>query len=150
MVQGVGDEAHQEQQENLPEQHPALPVGQTDPEPFRRRHAQGEGQHGEEVAAGPAPVSVEQALAQQDDVARLGVGEHPTPAEVGIGVLKSAGESEQRHRKQPLGGGMCLLIHTIISLCLKSSDYNAGVPKRKEKNSLQKSCVSVILSPSQI
>ena len=114
----MGDEAHQEQQEDLPEQHAPLPArpAQADTKTLRRRHPQGEGQHGEEVAGGPAPVPVEQALPQQDDIARLGVGEDLAPAQVGVGVLKPAGDGEQGHRKQPLGGGMSLWLHDIRSL----------------------------------
>jgi hypothetical protein len=44
---------------------------------------------------------------------------------------------------------MGVLVHMIRSLSLKSPDYNAGFSKMEEKNSLQKSRTSVILSPSQ-
>ena len=86
-----------------------------EPDRLRRRYPQGEGHHGEEIADGPGPVPVEQALAQQDDVACLSVGKDSAPAEVGVCILQPAGKGEQGHGKQPLGGGMGLLVHRIRS-----------------------------------
>ena len=43
------------------------------------------------------PLPGKQMLAEQNDVARLGVGKHFAPEQIGVGVLQTAGE-RKKHR----------------------------------------------------
>ena len=67
---------------------------------FRRENAQQERQHRDEIPGAVAPLAVKEVRAEQHDVARLGVGEHLAPAEVGIGILQAAGENDERGGQQ--------------------------------------------------
>ena len=88
-----------------------MELGRPEPKELRGRHPEGESQHRQKIAGRPEPVPIEKTLAEQNNVARLGVGEDPAPAEVGVGVLKPAGESEEGNRKQALSGGVCRMVH---------------------------------------
>ena len=53
--------------------------------------------------SGAPEIPLEEADAEEDDVAGLGVGEDPAPEEVGIGVLQAAGEGEEDHGIERFG-----------------------------------------------
>ena len=70
--------------------------------PLRGGDAQGEEDQRHQIVGHFRPVPGEQILAEQDDVARLGVGEHLAPGDVGIGILQPAGHGQKRRRQQGL------------------------------------------------
>ena len=62
---------------------------------LRREDPQQKRQHRDEIPGAVPPLAVKQIGAAQYDVARLGIGKHLAPAEIGIGVLQAAGENDK-------------------------------------------------------
>ena len=116
-IQGRGHQAHGEQGHDLLQQDKLSPV---DARPLLKAVAhtlggsdtQGEEDQRHQIMGHFGPVPGEQILAEQDDVARLGVGEHLAPGDIGVGVLQSAGQGQKRRRQQGLGHLPAMLVMT--------------------------------------
>ena len=67
---------------------------------FRRENAQQKRQHWDEIPGAVPPLPVKQIGTEQHDIARLGIGKHLAPAEIGVGVLQAAGENDERGGQQ--------------------------------------------------
>ena len=63
-------------------------------------YSEREREHRHEIAHGARRVALKKIGAQKDDVAGLSVGKHLAAAEIGIGVLQTAGENDERSRQQ--------------------------------------------------
>ena len=104
-VDALGQKSHRKQQDDLRQNDELPPVHlfhvlEMAVHAFRRENAQQERQHRDEVPGTVPPLPVKQIGAEQDDVARLGIGKHLAPAEIGVGVLQAAGENNERGGQQ--------------------------------------------------
>ena len=57
-----------------------------------KQHACHKGQQGHQIMPHPLKIALAQVGGQQHDVPGLRIGEHLAPADVGVGILKTAGE----------------------------------------------------------
>ena len=67
---------------------------------LRRKNAQQEGQHRDEIPNAVFPFAIEQVCAEQDNIAGLCVGKYLAPAKIRIGVLQTAGENNKGRRQE--------------------------------------------------
>ena len=100
-----GQERHGAQHGDLGQQNGVPPVipgaaAVVLPDELRCQNAQGEGQDGKQIPRGSPPLALDQADAEEHHVARLRVGKHTAPAEIGVGVQQAACRRQQSaHQK---------------------------------------------------
>ena len=105
----LGLEGHEDQHPDL-DQHADLPPVQADlpalemlPDEKGQGDARAEGQHGAAVLLDHAPVALGEVHAEEQDVARLGVGKDLAAEQVGVGVHEAPGEGQQQAQADGLG-----------------------------------------------
>ena len=107
-VEFLREKAHCKQQQNFRKNDDLPPmeclgVLQLDAGELGHQNAAGKGEKGDKIAQRRGPLAAEQAVAQQHDVARLGVGVHFAAEKVGISVLQAAGKGQKHGDEEGLG-----------------------------------------------
>lgn len=95
-VHGRGQKSHAEQQGHFKQENQLPPVhgvcGLKSPaDLFRGHHAHTKGQQRNHIVQSPGPVSGKNVLAQQDNIAGLGIGKDFPAGDVGVGILQTTG-----------------------------------------------------------
>ena len=74
-----------------------------DVDDLRRGGAHQEGEDRDQILEDCRPLPLEQGRTDQHHVSRLGVGEDPAPADIGVGVLEAAGQDNEHRGPEAVG-----------------------------------------------
>ena len=105
-------------------------IAEPDVDELRRHCPEHEGQNRNEIFQAHGPVAPQERCAQKHDVAGLRVGEDLTAADLGIGVLKAAGERVEDRCAEGIGhlpAKMMTVLHTAPRL----RDTRAGNRRKR-------------------
>ena len=144
---GRGQKAHRRQHRQLDQQHPLPPVEPPAgarlaprPDPFRQQHAGHKGQDGQQIVPRTGPVAPSHIHAQHHDIARLGVGKHVPPSQIGVCIQKAACQCQQKAHTQRLAAlhyGLLFVLHRIFPpacnpspLIIVPSPAKCNLPKK--------------------